>query len=205
MPSSVVSSTTPNGKLVEGDGRATYALLKWMQNIGTTINAGFDVDGNYQGPIGTRATIAGRETLASIVQNIDVDGIVEAAGIDFARAYVNKDTDHIADGAGSPLAGGKAAYIALVTNAPVVTPKNWLTGLVGGVFAKSQPAFGDLSGAATAAQVPPLSGLSGQITFGQLPSAGMSVVIVTAALTIAGATGSMTFQNGILTAQVPAT
>lgn len=59
-----------------------------------------------------------------------------------------------------------------------------------GVPHLSQPAFTDVSG---------------RITTSQLPSSGLSVTIVTAALTTGGTQGSMTFTNGILTAQTPAT
>jgi hypothetical protein len=108
---------------------------------------------------------------------------------------------------------------------PVNTPAiahEWLNSYnaATGVFTQTQPAFTDISGTATAAQVPPLSGLSGsvtpgqvpalsaltgQITESQLPSAGLTVTIVTAMLTPTGTEGSMSFTNGILTAQTPAT
>ncbi len=202
---SVVSNTTPNGQLVDAQGRATQAFLKWMQGIGTTVNLGFDQNGNYQGPIGARATINGRSTLASIVQHISTGGVVQAAGIDFALPYLNKDTDHITDGTGSPLQGGRAAEIALVTNPPVPEASKWVKGFVGGVFTKTQPTFPDIAGTATAAQVPALSALNGQITDAQLPADGISVTITTAQLTPLGSQGSMTFTNGLLTAETPAT
>ena len=201
-----VSNFTPNTALVDSNGIATFAFLKWMQNVGGTVNANFDPKGNYQGPIGARATIDGRATLASIVQFLDTGGIMGAAGIDFARAYLNKDTDHIADGSGSPLAGGRAAYTALLASPPAVTPHRWLTGLVGGVFVNSQPGFGDLTGTAVPGQVPPLYALTGQITAGQFPAGGIAATITTAKLTGGGTTGSMTFDaTGRLTAQVQAT
>jgi hypothetical protein len=74
-----------------------------------------------------------------------------------------------------------------------------------GAFSAAQPAFTDISGAATAAQVPALSAMTGQITTSQLPSAGISATITTAKLTGGGTNGSMTFTNGILTASTPAT
>lgn len=202
---STVSSTTPTGPLVDKDGKALFAFLKWMQGVGGTINANFDPDGDYQGPIGSRATINGRSTLASIVQFISTGGIVQGAGIDFAISYLNKDTDHIADGFGSPLAGGKAAFTALISSPPPVTAHQWVRGLAAGIFVESQPDFTDLTGTATPAQVPALPALGGQITFAQLPSAGLNVTITTAALTTLGTQGSMTFQNGVLTGQVQAT
>ena len=74
-----------------------------------------------------------------------------------------------------------------------------------GAFTATQPAFSDISGVATVAQVPALSSLTGQITTSQLPASGLSLTITTAKLTTGGTQGSMTYTNGILTAQVAAT
>ncbi len=200
-----VSSTTPTSVIVGPDGKPSWIMTKWMQSVGTNLNQNFDPNGDYQGPIGLRATIAGRATLASIVQFISTGGIVQAAGIDFAIGYLNKDTDHIADGFGSPLAGGRAANTALIVSAPAPEPSKWLRGLVGGVFINSQPGFADLSGTADPGQVPSLSSLTGQITLAQLPAALFSGTITTAKLTGAGTNGSMTFVNGSLQSQVAAT
>jgi len=229
MSRPVVSNTTPTGQLVNSSGNATFAFLKWMQSVGTTVNGAFDSEGNYQGPIGVDATIDGRETLASIVHNIDTTGIVEGPGIDFARPYLNKNTDNIADGSGNPLAGGKVAYAALVASTPIAgqtiefdgthwipvaiavsqapVASEWINSYdaSSGAFTTSQPAFTDISGIATPAQIPPLSSLAGQITTAQLPAAGLTVVEVTAALTVGGTQGSNTYTNGILTARVQAT
>lgn len=203
--SATVSNTTPTGPLIDKNGKALYAFLKWMQSVGTNLNENFDPNGDYQGPIGSRATVGGRATLVSILQFISTDGVVQADGIDFAIPYLNKDTDHIADGFGSPLAGGKAAFTALVSSPPPVTPHKWVRGLSAGVFVESQPDFSDLSGSSAPAQVPVLSALNGQLALTQLPAAGLSVTITTAALTTLGTQGSMTFQNGLLVAQVQAT
>lgn len=59
-----------------------------------------------------------------------------------------------------------------------------------GAFSQTQPAFTDISG---------------NLATSQLPTAGLSVTITTAALTTLGTQGSMTFTNGLLTAQVQAT
>lgn len=207
MANAVVSNTAPTQQIVTSDGKPNYAMTKWMAAVGQTVNGNFDPNGNYQGPIGTHATIAGRQTLASIVQNIDMGGVVEAAGIDFARAYINKDTDHIADGSGSPLAGGKAAEIALVSSAPAPEAHKWVNGIVGGIFTKTQPQFADVAGVASPAQVPALNTLSGQIDVSQGPAAGVSgTFVVGAKLTpITGNNGTITVVNGIITAVSPAT
>lgn len=59
-----------------------------------------------------------------------------------------------------------------------------------GVPQLSQPAFADISGT---------------LGISQLPASGLSVTITTAQLTPTGTQGSMTFTNGLLTAQTPAT
>jgi hypothetical protein len=69
------------------------------------------------GQIQAVAPIVGRtEGIATTLQNVDTAGTILAAGVDFSRAYANKNTDNIADGTGTPLAGGKRGAIALDTN-----------------------------------------------------------------------------------------
>lgn len=97
-----------------------------------------------------------------------------------------------------------------------------------GAFTAAQPAYSDLNGtpvlpsdalataskwvnsytAATGAFTetqPDFSDISGNLTTSQLPTAGITATITTAAITSGGTQGSMTFTNGILTAQTPAT
>lgn len=79
----------------------------------------------------------------------------------------------------------------LPSDAPATASK-WINSFTAatGVFTESQPGFSDISG---------------QIATSQLPTAGITATITTAALTSGGTQGSMTFTNGILTAQVQAT
>lgn len=191
--------------IVDGNKMATWNFLKILQDWDTKLANGLNSIGQITQDIPAATKIIGRGAIGLILQFIDDGGQVLAGGIDFARAYINKDTDHIADGAGSPLAGGRAAEIALVTSPPTPEASKWVNGLVAGVFTKTQPAFTDISGTATAAQVPTLSALSGQITQAQLPAAGITATITTAQLTVGGAQGSMTFVNGQLVGQVQAT
>lgn len=260
--------------IVDKNGYATWSFIKILQDWDTQIRNGLSSQGNFIGNISPTALISGRTAIGTILQFIDDGGIVLAGGIDFSRSYINKDTDHIGDGTGSPLAGGKVAFQALVSTNPVsgetivyngsnwtavkiaqakpAIPSQWLNSYdsTTGLFTASQPAFSNISGTATAVQVPPLSSLtgsvtaaqvpplssltgsvtpgqvpalsalsgavtpgqvpalsalSGRITTGQLPSAGISVTITTAPVTVGGTPGSMTFTNGLLTAQVQAT
>lgn len=72
------------------------------------------------------------------------------------------------------------------------TPHRWVNSYTAstGAFTETQPDFTDVSG---------------NLATTQLPTAGISATITTAALTSTGTQGSMTFTNGILTAQTPAT
>ena len=136
------------------------------------------------------------------------------------------DTDHITDGAGSPLGGGRTATLALAA-ATVGQPLVYhtLLGWRGGPVAYSQVTGGpsgpgpgsagptanqwvnayDATTGVYSLSQPAFTDVSGQITTAQLPASGLTVVIVTAQLTSTGTQGSMTFTNGILTAQTPAT
>lgn len=53
--------------------------------------------------------------------------------------------------------------------------------------------------------LPLATGVTGNLALTNLPNAGITATITTAALTALGAQGSMTFQNGLLTAQTQAT
>jgi len=201
--STFVPSRSP---IVDSNGMASWNFLKILQDWDTKLSNGLSSIGQILQPIPDSTTVGtGTTGIGTQLQNIDSSGVITANGIDFSRAYVNKNTDNIADGSGSPLAGGKAAEIALVTSPPIPSVSKVINGLVGGIFTLIQLAFSDLLGMATSAQIPALSELNGQITEAQLPSAGQSVTIVTAKLTLAGANGSQTFANGILVAQTPAT
>jgi len=85
------------------------------------------------------------------------------------------------------------------TSAVLVIPQN-----TPAVATEFITAYNSATGAFTQAQ-PAFTDISGQITTSQLPASGISATITTAALTTLGTQGSMTFTNGILTAQVQAT
>lgn len=86
-------------------------------------------------------------------------------------------------------------------------PKIYLTGYnsTTGLFTEAQPAFTDLQGMAAPSQVPALSALTGNLAVNQLPAVGVSGTVKLAALTATGTQGSLTFQNGLITAFTNAT
>ena len=208
---------------VGSDGTLTWTALKQLQDWSTQLFNGLDAQGNLIGNLQQAVQLIGKTgTLGTILQNIDQNGLVTGNGVDFAEPYLHKDTDHIADGTGSPLAGGKIAFVAL--GSPLTGKvlewdgANWqwvartqtLTfaankfvvsyDMATGILIAAQPAFTDISGTATAAQVPPLSGLTGQITAGQLPAGGFTGTAALAKLTALGSNGSITFVDGQATA-----
>lgn len=132
-----------------------------------------------------------------------------------------------------PLAQGQSAMIVfdsvnftaiIFPVSPQDTPlvaHEWLDSYdnVSGAFGQSQPGFGDLSGQIDPATQMPASGVTagtytlatvtvdaeGLVTAASSGPTGLSVTIVTAALTVGGTQGSMTFSGGVLTSQVQAT
>lgn len=118
---------SPDGS-VKGNIAPTVQIIGRGGNLGDILS-GLDDNGVFIGIIGTDVVFAGHlaastivdghlGTLGDVLQYLDENGIVLAGGVDFDRAYLNKDTDHIADGTGNPLAGGKEAYTVLLASAP---------------------------------------------------------------------------------------
>lgn len=184
--SPVVSTVVPSGQLVDPKtGMGVFAFIKWMQNIGQLLNQVFDNEANLSPnalPYPTVTTLGG------------VLAVAESS-----HEWVSSIDD-----TGAPhLTQPKFSDISGTATAAQVPP---LSGLQGSVGASQVPQLSQLDGSVTSEQVPPLSALSGQITTDQLPSGlGFTGTIVTAQLTPTGAQGSMTYQNGILVEQVPAT
>lgn len=209
----VLSSTTPSEPILSRDGKMSHAWLKWFQNNGAAINAAFDQQGALQGIIGASATVSGRpsDPLAMLVQNLNGGGQIEPGGLPTPTATTLggvKSAGPTAsrwiteiDTAGLPHLGQPA--FTDVSGSATAAQVPALSALTGSVTSGQVPALSALSGSVTAGQVPALSALSGNITASQGPTAAFSGTITTAKLTTA--TGSMTFVNGILTAQTPAT
>ena len=124
---------------------------------------------------------------------------------------------------------GATSFPTVPVNTPAVSHE-WLNSYnaTTGAFTQTQPAYSDISGVPTlpsntpavthefvtaynsttgafAQSQPTFSDISGNLATSQLPIAGISATITTAALTTLGTQGSMVFTNGILTAQVQAT
>jgi hypothetical protein len=186
----VVSSTTPSGQLVDKDGKATYALLKWMQSVGKTVNGGFDQQGNYQGPIGAQATIVGRKYLATIVQHLSTAGVIDPAGLpaatDTEQGAVQLPPGQVGNVLGSAAFQPSGAFDAAGSAAAAQTAASAHADTVAGTAQSNAEAFATSSIAAAFAP-------------------GITASITTAKLTALGTQGSMDFVNGLLVGQVQAT
>jgi hypothetical protein len=122
-PSLRLSPTLILAPLTDSQGKLNYQWQDFFRKLVASqnvVNETFDQTNVFQGPVGQQATLDVRGIpLATLLQFIDDGGIVLAGGIDFTRAYLNKNIGNIPDaGPGFPLAGGAAAYLALVTSGP---------------------------------------------------------------------------------------
>lgn len=130
--------------LLASDGTMSWTWQQWFLDAQNRIQNGLNQIGDFIGKLTQQTEIAGRGgTIGSITGNLDDAGVVTAAGIDFARPYVNKTTDYIEDGEGSPLSGGKAAYSSLINSAPVAGRALIFSGAE---WAPQQVNYSDVSG-----------------------------------------------------------
>lgn len=177
LPSSTfVASRAP---IADTNGFATRGFLQLLILWDTILRNAFNQTGQIIISEIPDVPITGRtEPIGTTLQYIDSGGMILGPGIDFARPYINKDTNHIADGTGSPLAGGKVAYAAFVASGPVAgqtieyNGTDWLPVAIAvtkagvtsqwvrsydaatGTFSASQPNFTDILGTATPGQLP---------------------------------------------------
>jgi len=107
-PSLITSPTLINTPLLDKDGRLTREWQSWFRSLHTaqaTVVNTITPGGVIVAPLDVSSPIHGRGgTLGSILQHLSDAGILS--------------TDFLTDGAGFPLAGGKEAYLALVTSGP---------------------------------------------------------------------------------------
>jgi hypothetical protein len=101
------------GPIVDAKGNPTRDFMLWLRDLEQKTGPALDIKGQVQ----ATTKVSGRqEQIGTTLQNVDAAGTILAPGVDFARAYANKNTDNIADGTGSPLSGGKRGFQALDTN-----------------------------------------------------------------------------------------
>lgn len=209
-------------------GTPTFQFIKWFQDASQRLQNGLNQLGQLIGIISAETKIYGRAgTIGTALQNLSgageltgsaIVGTIPAAVLPAptigafggVRASGSAPGQFVAsiDATGTPQLAQPTFADMGGTVSPSQLPVPTATAL-GGVKARA-PAGSqwlnaiDNTGTPQSSQ-PAFTDISGQIVEAQLPAAGMSVTITTAKLTGTGANGSMTFTNGILTAQTPAT
>ena len=181
--------------IVDKNGKANYQFTKAMTDYFTRVNTSISSLGELVGSISAQATITGRkEGIGTTVGKINSSGVVQPTGLTAAStsaqgavilppgapnnklgtASLSNATDF--DAAGSA-AAAQANAQAFATNAANTAQSNAET------FAS------DASNLET-----------GTVALALLP--GISGSFALAKLTVGGANGSLTFQNGVITAVV---
>ena len=179
---------------------ASWSFIKILQQWDGQLQNALNLFGQFVGTIAPSATIGGRaEGIGVTVQHINAAGVVQPAGISVAspvsqggvRLPIGAVSNVLGSAATQPISAFDAAGAAAAAQAA----------------AEAFAADGSniASGTVNKDRLPDLSGMNGRITGSQLPSTGLNVTITTAMLTGGGATGSMTFVDGILVTSTPAT
>ena len=202
----VVSPRTPTTPIFDANGQMAYVWVKFFQDLAQAVNSALTILGQFNGQIGAQATVVSHTgTLANAIQHLSSAGVIQAGGIDF---NVTAPAFSQVTGTAVPAQLPSATDLAHgAVTLPVGAPSTTL-----GTAAFNNTGDFDPAGAAATAQTNAenfasnaANLTSGNLDIARMPSSGLSVTITTAKLTGTGANGSMTFQNGILTASTPAT
>lgn len=192
----VVSQLSTQAQLVDQSGHLTpYGQRAWSDLI-RAVNGALNILGQFNGTIGPDAVVAGHlGTLQDTVQHLSATGTLVATAL-------------------TGIVAATQLPAALTTQQGAVQlPAGASSNVLGSAALSSTTDFDAAGSAATAQSNAETFATAGDVTTlasaktytdGKFTS-GLSVTIVTAQLTPTGAQGSMTFTNGLLTAQTPAT
>lgn len=175
-----------------------------LQNIGTDGVISTD---NLTDGVGSPLA-GGAVAFASLVDSAPVPGnVLKYSGTDWTPGDAPGITQLTGDVTAGPGSGSVAATVVathLAAPLPVAQGGSGTAtpSLVGGANVTISGAWPNQTVDANAQN---FSEITGNLATSQLPTAGLTATITTAALTTGGTQGSMTFTNGILTAQTPAT
>lgn len=197
------------GGLVDKQGIPTPLFQKFLNDLQTRVGTALGELGVLIGSIAATATVQGRAgTIAAALSNITAAGLIRAPSLTGVVPAVNLPAAiPTAQGAVQlpPGAGTNVLGTAALQNVGAFDAAGAAAAAQAAAEAFSANGSNISSGTVPAANLPAISTLSGRIATGQLPASGLSVTITTAKLTTGGTQGSMTFTNGILTAQTQAT
>lgn len=208
--STFIPSRSP---IVDGNGMATWSFIQILIGWDTKLNNGLNSTGQLIGNIDPATRVLPRtEGLGVTLQNISDTGVMESAGLFSATPLAQGAVVMPAGAANNHL--GTAAIEPTTAfdpaGAAAAAQGNAETYADGAASTAQTNAEAFATAAANAAQsnAETFASDASNISSGTLATArlaGLTATIVTAALTVGGTQGSMTFTNGLLTAQTPAT
>jgi hypothetical protein len=157
---------------------------------------------------GAGSPLAGGITaFQALVDSSPVSGnVLKYSGTDWAPGDAPGITELTGDGTAGPGSGSQVlTVVATHLSAPLPVDQGGSGTAAPSLVAGANIAITGVWPGQTVAAAVDFSGITGNLATAQLPTAGLMATIITAALTTGGTQGSMTFTNGILTAQTPAT
>lgn len=195
--STFVASRAP---IADKNGMPTWSFLKILQEWDTKLTNGLNQIGQLIGEINANTVITGRtEGIGTTVGNVTPTGVMSAPGLvaatDTEQGAVILPTGTVGNTLGTASTANVGDFDPTGAAASAQTAAEAHADAVAAAAQAAAEAFASNAGNIS----------EGNLNIGQLPVEGISAVIVTAALTVGGTQGSMTFTNGVLTAQTPAT
>jgi hypothetical protein len=179
------------------NGQISWTWLQQLRVWQQLLSQGFDPSGSLTANISPNAMVLTRATIGTLFQHIDNAGVVQSAGLIPATSAAQGAVILPAGATSNTL--GTAAIQPSTAFDPSGAAAAAQTGAQG--FATTAANTAQANAQAFASNASNLT--SGIIAAHLLP--GISTTITTAKLTTGGTQGSMTFVNGLLTAQVQAT
>jgi hypothetical protein len=193
---------------------ATWSFMKILQGWDTKLTNGLNQIGQLVGEINAAVKIQGRtEGIGTTVGEINSEGVVTPPGMTAAtvgsQGAVVMPLGATNNGLGTAaLADADAFDPSGAADTAQANAESFATGAANNAESAANTYTNSAAANALALAQSFSSNAanitSGNLALGRMPSAGLSATIVTAKLTVGGANGSMTFTNGLLTAQTPA-
>jgi hypothetical protein len=197
--STFIPSRSP---IADSNGMATWSFLKILQVWDTKLTNGLNSIGQLIGNIDSATRVLPRvEGLGTTLQHINASGVMLPAGL-FPATTLVQGAVVLPAGATSNTLGTAAIQPATAFDSA------GSAATAAGAAQTNAEAHADTVAATAQSNAEAFAGNASNITSGTLNTsrlAGLSATIVTAKLTVGGTHGSMTFTNGLLTAQVQAT
>ncbi|WP_348269752.1 hypothetical protein P8936_16515 [Edaphobacter paludis] len=197
--STFIPSRSP---IADSNGMATWSFVQILIGWDTKLNNGLNSTGQLIGNIDPATRVLPRvEGLGITLQNVSSTGVVQSAGL-FSATTLAQGAVVMPAGAANNHLGTAAIHSATDFDAAGSASTE------AGAAQANAEAHADAVAATAQSNAEGFASNASNITSGVLSTGrlgGLSVTITTAALTVGGTHGSMTFTNGLLTAQVQAT